>query len=230
MGLGQNIRIDHVITVVTDLDSAVKAYEELGFTIKQGRFHDNGLINAHIKFKNNTSYELMSIKGEPTDEIARKYADLLKHGKGGVFLALSGIETAEMERRLNELDIEYNTLPGKNWNYITFPQNSSLAHIFFIDYHFKTNDSKEVLTHNNFTKGIETVWLEGDEKTKHLLESLGLRPVRIRSDIKLGAGQGYRVVDGNIIILPRKNPDQRPRIKAVSFSKEDNAENIIIRY
>lgn len=230
IGLSQDIRIDHIITVVTNLDSAILAYEELGFTVKQGSLHKNGLLNAHIKFKNNTSLELMSIPGEPSDEVAKEYADLLKYGEGGVFLALSGINHAEMARRLNELNVKYNTLSGKSWDYITFPKSSGLSHIFFIEYNIKTSDSKHVLTHNNFTKGIETVWIEGDEKTKHLLESLGLRPVRMRSDSKLGAGQGYRAVAGNIIILPIKNPDQRPRIKAVSFGKEDNAENIIIRY
>ncbi len=230
IGLSQDIRIDHVITVVANLDSAILAYEELGFTVKQGSLHKNGLLNAHIKFKNNTSFELMSIPGEPSDEVAKEYADLLKHGEGGVFLALSGIETDEMGGRLNELDIEYNTLPGKNWDYITFPQNSRLAHIFFIDYHIKPNDNLRMLTHENSANGIQAVWLEGDEKTKHLLEILGLTPVRIRSDIKLGSGQGYLADAGIIIVVPSDNPDQRPRIKAVSFGKEDNAENIIIRY
>ena len=102
----------------------------------------------------------MSIPGEPSDEVAKEYADLLKHGEGGVFLALSGMETAEMAIRLVELNIEYNTVPGKKWDYITFPQNSSLAHIFFIDYHIKTNDSLKVLTHENSANGIDVVWLD----------------------------------------------------------------------
>jgi len=230
IGLSQDIRIDHLITVVADLDSSVKAYEELGFTVKPGRLQANGLLNAHIKFSNNTSLELMSIKGEPTDELALEYAELLKHGEGGVYLALTGIKTAEMESKLGELTIQYNTLPGKNWDYITFPESSSLAHLFFIEYHIKTNDSKEVLAHNNSTNGIETVWIDGDEKVKHLLESLGLKPVRISSDIKLGAGQGYLVGDSNIIVIPSNNLNQRPRIKAISIRKENNTGNIIIRY
>lgn len=228
--MSQDIRIDHVITVIADLDSAVKAYEELGFTVKPGRLHANSLLNAHIKFSNNTSLELMSIKGEPTDELALEYAELLKHEEGGVYLALTGIKIAEMERKLGELTIQYNTLAGKNWDYITFPESSSLAHLFFIEYHIKTNDSKELLAHNNSTNGIEAVWVEGDEKVKHLLESLGLKPVRIRSDIELGAGQGYLAGGGSIIVVPTKNPNQRPRIKAVSIRQENKTGNIIIRY
>lgn len=230
IGLSQDIRIDHVIIVVANLDSTVKAYGELGFTIIQGRLHDNGLLNAHLKFKNNTAVELMSIEGEPTNELGRTYANLLEHGEGGVFLALSGIETAEIERRLNQIDIEYITMPGKNWDYITFPQNTNLAHIFFIEYHNNANDIDEILTHKNSALGIETVWIEGNEKVKQLLEGLGLPPMRTTSDVEFGAGQGYLAGAGNIIILPIKNPDRRPRIKAVSIDIEGNAENIIIRY
>jgi hypothetical protein len=229
-GLSQDIRIDHVITVVADLDSAILAYKELGFTVKSGRLHENGLLNAHIKFKNNTSLELMSVKGEPTDELAREYAALLKHGEGGVFIALTGIKTTEMANRLSELDIKYMILPGNNWDYITFPKNPGLAHIFFIDYHIDTKDIDQMVTHENSVLGIEAVWIEGDEKVKQLLENLDLKPVRNRSDNKLGAGQSYKSATGNIIVLPRNNHDQRPRIKAVSFTKANTLENILIRY
>jgi hypothetical protein len=229
-GLSQDIRIDHVITVVADLDSAILAYKELGFTVKSGRMHENGLLNAHIKFKNNTSVELMSVMGEPTDALAREYAALLKHGEGGVFIALTGIKTTEMANRLSELDIQYKILPGNNWDYITFPKNPGLAHIFFIDYHIDTKDIEQMVTHENSVLGIEAVWIEGDEKVKQLLENLDLKPLRIRSDNKLDAGQGYKSAAGNIIVLPRNNPDQRPRIKAVSFAKENTPQNILIRY
>ena len=228
--MGQDIRIDHVIAVVADLDSTVIAFEELGFTVKKGRLHDNGLLNAHIKFKNNTSFELMSIKGEPTRELAREYTELLKSGEGGVFLAITGINIEALADKLNDLGIRYNIIPGTSWDYLTFMSKSGLAHIFFIDYHIKTIDSKEIMTHENSAKGIEAVWIEGDEKVKRLLESLGLKPVRIKSDIRFGAGQGYLAGSGSIIVLPRNNPNQRPRIKAVSFGKENNSENIIIRY
>ena len=230
IGLSQDIRIDHVITVVANLDSAILAYEELGFTVKQGSLHKNGLLNAHIKFKNNTAVELMSIKGAPTDEVAKEYAQLLNSGEGGVYLAITGISIDELVEKLNGLGFKYNRIPGKSWDYITFPGNSRLAHIFFIEYHIKTNDNKYVLTHNNSAKGIEAVWLDGDKKVRQLLENLGLKPVRLRSELKLGAGQGYRTGAGNIIVVPPKNPNPRPRIRAISFGKENNTENLIILY
>ena len=226
----QSIHIDHVITVVADLDSAITRFKDLGFTVKQGRLHDNGLLNAHIKFKNITSFEIMSIKGEPMDELAREYADLLNSGEGAVFLAITGFSMNEITSKLLELGLRYNKIPGKSWDYITFPGNSSLAHIFFIEYHFKTIDKEDVVRHSNSTKGIEAIWIEGDQIVKQLLEGLGLKTGSIQSDIKLGVGQVYPTNTGNIIVLARRNLNQRPRIKAISFSNENDIENIFIRY
>ena len=227
---GQNIRIDHVITVVANLDSAITTFEELGFTVKRGHLHDNGLLNAHIKFKNNTSFELMSIKGEPKDELAREYADLLKSGEGAVFLAITGISIDSIEAKLNDIEVGYNKIPGKSWDYITFPNNSSLAHLFFIEYHIKTSDKEDEVTHSNSTKGIEAVWIEGEETVKQLLESLGLKNGSIKSDIKLGVGQDYLTNTGSIVLIPGTNLTQRPRIKAISFGKKNDIRSIFIRY
>ena len=99
-GFCQNIRIDHVINAVDDLDSAIIAFEANGFTVKPGRLHQNGLYNAHIKFKDNTSFELMSVKGDPSDEMAKEYKDLLEDGVGGAYLALSGPKRHDLENYL----------------------------------------------------------------------------------------------------------------------------------
>ena len=77
-GSAQNLRIDHLITVESNLDSAIQVYQKMGFTIKNGRLHDNGMINAHIKFGNNSSFEIMSISGNPKDDMAKKYSALIK--------------------------------------------------------------------------------------------------------------------------------------------------------
>ena len=229
-GLSQDIRVDHVITVVADLDSAILAYEALGFTVKKGRLHENGLLNAHIKFNNGTSLELMSVVGEPTDEIAKEYASLLRQGESGVYLALTGMPVDELASRLDGLDTDYTITKSKNWDYLTFPGNSRLAHIFFINYHVNSNDSPEILTHNNSAQGIASVWIEGEEEVKALLDGLGLMPVRLRSDPKFGASQGYGVMAGNIIVIPAKNPKQRPRVKGISFGNQNGSESLIIRY
>ena len=65
------VGIDHVVVAVPDLDAAVGAYRALGFTPKPGRAHANGLLNAHLKFADDTQLELMSLVGDASDEMAR---------------------------------------------------------------------------------------------------------------------------------------------------------------
>jgi hypothetical protein len=115
----QDIYIDHVITVVNDLDSAVKLYEKEGFTVKPGKLHENGLINAHIKFKNNSSLELMSLKGKATDELSKTYHKLLQEKEGGVYIALTGIKTGKLMNLLESKGYKFEVTTNKAWNYIT---------------------------------------------------------------------------------------------------------------
>ena len=44
------IGIDHIPLVVGNLDWAAARYRQLGFALKPGRAHDNGLRNSHVKF------------------------------------------------------------------------------------------------------------------------------------------------------------------------------------
>ena len=44
------IGIDHIPVVVTDLERAQADYRAMGFAIKPGRFHADGIRNAHVKF------------------------------------------------------------------------------------------------------------------------------------------------------------------------------------
>ncbi|MEP5611410.1 MAG: VOC family protein [Cyclobacteriaceae bacterium] len=80
---GQELRIDHVVSVVSNLGRAVDQFTKLGFSVKEGRLHQNGLLNAHVKFQNSSSVELMSLKFEAKDEVAKEYEGLLKKGING---------------------------------------------------------------------------------------------------------------------------------------------------
>src|SRR5687768_8791793 len=80
--------LDHAIIVVSDLEHAVSAFRNVGFQIKPGRLHANGLLNAHIKFAEGGEIELMTVRGAARDAMARDYAALLEQGDGGVYVAL----------------------------------------------------------------------------------------------------------------------------------------------
>jgi hypothetical protein len=50
--------------------------------------HPDGLLNRHIKFRDGTEVELMTVSGAPRSRMARDYASLLAAGEGGVYAAL----------------------------------------------------------------------------------------------------------------------------------------------
>lgn len=227
---GQEITIDHVISVHTNLDTAAERYSEMGFTIKPGRLHSNGLLNAHIKFQNNSSYELMSVVGEPMDDLARNYKALLDKGEGGVFIAISGISTDQMEVILRKLKIQYELLKGRTWNYITFDEIPSLSHLFFIESFDEVNDPPDLFMHKNNSVNIKEVVIDGDQTTISFLEGLGLIELGRISDPDFGQGIGFRTETGDITVIVSDELIDRPRIKAISFGRNDGSESIKLKF
>ncbi|WP_339792139.1 VOC family protein [uncultured Imperialibacter sp.] len=226
----QEIRIDHVVTVVADLDQATSRYTQLGFTVKQGRLHANGLINGHVKFGNKTSLELMSVRGEPTDRMARDYQTLLQEGEGGVYLAVSGVRTEEMEQMLSGLKIAFETSKGRSWDYITFPQEPELAHFFFIAYHGTMNDPGEITTHKNESDRITAAFIEGSERVSYFLKGIGLQSAGRKKDELFGSAERFFTASGDIIVVPKNESAKRPRLKAVSFGSSDGKESVRISF
>ncbi|WP_416866402.1 MAG: VOC family protein [Imperialibacter sp.] len=226
----QGIKIDHVVTVVADLDQATSRYTQLGFTVKQGRLHANGLINAHVKFGNKTSLELMSVRGEPTDRMARDYQTLLQAGEGGVYLAVSGVRTEEMEQMLSGLKIAFETSKGRSWDYITFPQEPELAHFFFIAYHGTMNDPGEITTHKNESDRITAIYIKGSERVSYFLKGIGLQSAGRKKDELFGSAEKFFTASGDIIVVPKNESAKRPRLKAVSFGSSDGKESVRISF
>ena len=191
---GQEVYIDHVIKAVNDLDSTVQQYKDEGFIVKPGRLHKNGLLNAHIKFSNHSSLELMSLAGEPKDRLARTYKDILLRGGGGAFICLSGINIDQLKVRLEKKDYNFYYIQGKAWSYITFPENSLLHTFFFIDYHYEVKDEPELYQHSNGCIGFERVLVEGNDSVFQLMTDIGLFPVKNKSN-------EFKTSTGSIVIL-----------------------------
>ena len=142
--LAQSVAIDHVIVSVSDLEKSSRVFEKLGFKVKPGTLHKNGIINSHIKFSNESAVELISIQGSPGDELAKRYQTKILQGGGGTFIALRGIPFHKLATILNDLNIEFHWLKHPLWDYITFDAKE-LQNIFFIkhiDMHNNNNQNK----------------------------------------------------------------------------------------
>ncbi len=91
--------LDHVVVAVADLDSATATFRRLGFEVKEGRVHDGGIANRHVKFPDGTEIELMSVT-EPRSALAMEYARAISGGDGAVFASLFAPSLVGVEERL----------------------------------------------------------------------------------------------------------------------------------
>ena len=52
---------DHIPVVVRDLERAAATYRPLGFSLKPGRPHANGIRNVHVRFPDGSGVELLTV-------------------------------------------------------------------------------------------------------------------------------------------------------------------------
>lgn len=150
--------LDHIPIAVTDLDKAVSLFEELGFTLKPGRFHENGIRNSHIKFKDGTEIEIISAE-ENRDALTAEYLNHLQLGDGPVFVGFYAARLAYLSEWFDQAEVAHQIEGGL----LAFPESSSLRYIFFGRRQASPTDKPEHFVHDNGADGLVSVWLAGDE-------------------------------------------------------------------
>jgi hypothetical protein len=66
--------LDHIPLTLRDLEQSQAYFEALGFVLKPGRPHANGLRNAHAKFPDGTEIELITAVSA-SDALSSDYVD-----------------------------------------------------------------------------------------------------------------------------------------------------------
>ncbi len=165
------LSIDHVIIAVTDLDAASRTYRQLGFTLKEGRLHDNGLNNRHMKLRDGTELELMSVVGEPGDDMAVAYARFLRSGEGGAYLAMRAVQT-DILSAAEGVGISAEPLHVGGFSYVTF-SSPGTEDVFFVVHDIQAEDADSLLVHKNGSEGFSLVWLEASPQFERLLLAMG---------------------------------------------------------
>jgi hypothetical protein len=206
------IRIDHVVIAVNYLDAAAQTYLKLGFTVKNGRLHANGLLNRHLKFKDKTQLELMTVIGSAGDEIARGYERFLMDGEGGAFLALTGLQNQVLQAAA-AVQIEAESFNTSRLRYVIFSKRA-LGALFFMESDFQINDPEALLTHKNETTGIREVWVETSSDFGELLEILGAKKCGAVPLPDGRTGVVYGLSNGEVVLVPSL-ADRRRVIGAV---------------
>lgn len=151
--------LDHVPVAVQSLDRAQLTYERLGFRLKPGRAHANGLRNAFAKFPGGDYLELISPERGAVDALSQRYVAHLEAGEGGSALALRADSLSALNAHLDAVagPVRFQTY-GSAFATLNFTDNL-MGWLFLIEYLSPVVDPPEALSHPNTAAGIETVWL-----------------------------------------------------------------------
>lgn len=151
------IGLDHVPIAVRDLEAAAETYRALGFSLKPGRPHQNGIRNQHVKFPDGTELELITAP-EARDALTRKYRRHLEDGDGPAFLALFIPDQGRAPKGLH----------------------ASLHYLFFGPRNASPTDRPEHFAHSNTATSLISVWLAGEDlqHERALFARLGATVVR----------------------------------------------------
>ncbi len=203
---GASVRLDHVPIAVSDLDSAVAEFEGIGFTVKPGSLHPNGLENAHIEFVDGTSLELITVSsdggGRAGDALSAWYGRLIEAGGGGAFLSLHAGEADEVYGRLRSLDLEPRRTRGRAFDWVSFAEGHPLHNVFFIDYRAVAQEAPAALRHANGATGLVEARVEtaAPDRLGELLQALGAKSCGpVAGAERDGA---YGVANGTILLMP----------------------------
>lgn len=190
------LRLDHVPVAVRDLDAAATMWQSLGFTLKPGRAHANGIRNLHAKFADGTEIELITA-AEARDELSAHYVDFLRDGDGGAFLALHA-------------GAGFRTPPS-------LPLDHPLGWIFFGQLNRSPTDRPEHFVHANGAQTLQAVWLAAPDHGEllELLERYDARPCDGGTRVPLAASDELRLLPPDTSLPPGR------RILGVSVTVAD---------
>jgi hypothetical protein len=206
--------LDHVILVVQDIEAASAGFRSREFKLKAGRLHANNLLNRHIKFRDGTSLELMTVQGTPGDLIARDYADLLAEGDGGVYVALNVPSLDRPKAAARSLELITRESTSGPWQFLSFPPTSPAAAIFFSAGSVPVQDPDSVLDHEPGVTGLGEAWLEGGAELLSILESLGAKRCGSVRAPDGRAGERFALSRGRVVVVPARTAI-RPRVLGV---------------
>jgi hypothetical protein len=193
--------LDHVVLVVRDLDQASARFLAHGFRLKGGRLHANNLLNRHVKFRDGSSLELMSVSGEPRDAMARDYAELAASGEGGVYVALRVSDMAGPERAAAALSLPSRASSSGPWRFLSFPTASPAAAVFFSAGSAAVQDPESLVSHKPDVTGLAEAWIEGGSDLIALLRRLGAASCGEARSPDGRTGQRLALAQGSIVVV-----------------------------
>jgi catechol 2,3-dioxygenase-like lactoylglutathione lyase family enzyme len=191
--------LDHIPVVVADIDRAQADFRAMGFAIKPGRFHANGIRNAHVKFLDGTEIELITATNA-TDELTSEYLAKLKTGEGPVYFGLYAPDRDTVGMRLKDLRV-----PAQEDNgMFTFPSTSPLHSLFLGQRNKTPTDKPEYFAHPNSATRLSALWVRDSRQLRDVLEDMWVPLTPMTPCGVLGIASGVRasLPEGDVFLIP----------------------------
>jgi hypothetical protein len=161
---------------VRNIDAAAAQFERLGFTLKPGRYHSDGIVNRHAKFPDGTELELITARATGS-ELAAAYRDHLRSGDGPAYLALYVPDLGSVAAWLRDAGEAFT----QTRRFLSLEEESDLSYLFFAPLgdgsglNRSPTDRPIHFRHENGAIRLTDVWLAGGDfaRERSLLARLG---------------------------------------------------------
>lgn len=194
--------VEHTPIVVADLEKAQDDFRAMGFAIKPGRFHADGIRNAHVKFSNGTELELITAPA-PTDALASEYYAREQRGDGPVYFGLTAPNHPALAIRIKAMGLPVQQDGGA----LTFPLGNPLHHLFLGSGDKSPTDRPENFAHANSALRLSGFWVSGNRQEHDLLKKLGVPFHRIKACGPLGAADVAEMPNGGVFFVRGTSQD-----------------------
>jgi hypothetical protein len=167
------VRLDHMPLAVRDLPAAVAQFSRLGFTIKPGRHHQNGIENASIKFADGSYVELIT-SHDASDEISREYQEFLRKQEGVAYVFVRDEAVTRVTSQV--LQAGGHRAESGPFAFTEVPAAWKAPHLQLIEYFAPANDSPATYQHSNGASRIVAIWTIVEHSDDPVVKAFGARP------------------------------------------------------
>jgi len=161
--------VNHTPIVVSNLEKAEADFHAMGFTIKPGRLHPDGIRNAHVKFADETELELITAP-KAVDDLTMEYRKKLQSGEGPVYYGLSVTDLDQILAKANAANLPLKSEDGL----LTFPIGSPLHAVFFGRLEKAPTDRPEYFVHPNTATRLSGFWVKDSTPLRDMFRAMNV--------------------------------------------------------
>jgi hypothetical protein len=197
------LAINHIPLAVKDVDQAAETYQRLGFAIKPGRPHEDGIRTQLIKFPTDGAGIELITAPAATDPLTARYLRLIGQGEGPAFVCFVTHDMGVLQQRLAQQSEAYSLHDG-----MVEPQAPALSWLFIAGGdNLSPTDKPEHFAHVNTAYTTLAVWIAGGDQGHmraffaRMGARLGRKRVHVPDPVMADVAE---VAGGEVVFLPER--------------------------